>query len=147
MGTLMKKLIIALLFLTSIFAIDTAFADPVAVVVNSANTQNLSQEEVKNIYTDKTIVWKNGGRIAVYNLPTEEAAAEVFASKVLGMSASIAAAAESNRVVSNVARNPQQIKRAELVSSIVAKTPNAIGYVPKAQAEGKSGIRVLFTLE
>ena len=133
--------------LASMFGMPTAFADPVVVIVNSANTQNISSEDIKNIYMDKTITWENGGKIAAYNLPAEEAAAEIFARKVLGMSASNAAAAESNRVVSNVARNPQQTKRDALVSSIVAKTPHAIGYVPKARAEGKSGIRVLFTLE
>lgn len=143
----MKKLIIALLMLASMFGMHTAFAEPVVVIVNSANTQNLSLDDVKNIYADKTIVWANGGKIAVYNLPAEDAAAEIFARKALGMSASNAAAAESNRVVSNVARNPQQIKRDVLVASIVAKNPNAIGYVPKAQAMSKPGIRVLFTLE
>jgi ABC-type phosphate transport system substrate-binding protein len=143
----MKKLMIALLWLVSVSGMHTALADPVAVIVNSANTQNISLNDVKSIYTDKMIAWTNGGKIAVYNLPAEEAAAEIFARKVLGISASDAAAAESNRVVSNVARNPQQIKRDALVSSIVAKTPHAIGYVPKSQADGKSGIRVLFTLE
>jgi len=143
----MKKIMIALLLLATMSGMRTAFADPVAVIVNSANTQNISSNDVKSIYTDKMIAWTNGGKIAVYNLPAEEAAAEIFARKVLGISASDAAAAESNRVVSNVARNPQQIKRDALVSSIVAKTPHAIGYVPKSQAEGKSGIRVLFTLE
>jgi ABC-type phosphate transport system substrate-binding protein len=143
----MKKLFIALLSLASMSGMHNVLAEPVAVIVNSANAQNLSLNDVKSIYTDKTIVWANGGKIAVYNLPAEEAAAEIFARKVLGMSATDAAAAESNRVVSNVARNPQQIKRDALVSSIVAKSPLAIGYVPKAQAEGKSGIRVLFTLE
>lgn len=128
-------------------ATHTALADPVAVIVNSANTQKLSLDDVRSIYADKTIAWADGGRISVYNLPAEESAAEIFANKVLGMSASSAAAAESNRVVSNVARNPQQVKRAVLVSSIVSKSPHAIGYVPKSQADGKSGIRVLFTLE
>lgn len=143
----MKKQIIALLLLASMFGTHIALADPVAVIVNSANIQNLSLGDVKSIYADRTITWASGGKIAVYNLPTEDAAAEIFARQVLGMSASDAAAAESNRVVSNVARNPQQIKRDALVSSIVAKTPHAIGYVPKAQADGKSGIRVLFVLE
>lgn len=143
----MKKLMIALLGFASMFSMHTVLAEPVAVIVNSANTQKLSLEDVKSIYADKMIVWADGAKIAVYNLPAEEAGAEVFARKVLGMSANNAAAAESNRVVSNVARNPQQIKRDALVTSIVAKTPHAIGYVPQEQAEGKSGIRVLFTLE
>lgn len=143
----MKKLIIALPLLLSMFAMHVALAGPAVVITNSANTQNVSLADVKDIYMDKTIIWASGEKIAVYNLPAEDAAAELFASKVLGMSARNAAAAESNRVVSNAARNPQQTKRDALVSSIIARTPNAIGYVPKEQAEGKSGIRVLFTLE
>jgi ABC-type phosphate transport system substrate-binding protein len=141
----MKKLMIGLL-LASLFA-HTVYAGSVAVIVNSANSQAASIADVKKIYTDKTITWANGGKIAVYNLPTDDAAAEIFASQTLGMSARDAAAAESNRVISNTARNPQQTKRDALVASIVAKTPHAIGYISKEQAQGKSGIRVLFTLE
>ncbi len=143
----MRKLYIALFLLASLLGMHAALADPIAVIVNSANPHQLSLDDVKSIYADRAIAWAGGGRIAVYNLPADEAAAEIFARKVLGMSASEAAAAESNRVVSNVARNPQQMKRDILVVAIVARTPNAIGYVPKSKAEGKPGIRILFTLD
>ncbi len=143
----MKKLIIALPLLASLFAMHTAIAGSVVVIVNSANSQSATVTDVKNIYMDKMVTWGNGGKIAAYNLPAEDAAAEIFARKVLGVSARDAAAAESNRIISNTARNPQQIKRDALVASIVAKTPNAIGYISKDQAEGKSGIKVLLTLE
>jgi len=141
------KNILKLTFLFSVLIVNTAIADPVAVIVNSANTQELSQSDVKNIYTDKTIVWKNGNNIAVYNVPPEEGATETFAQKVLGMSARNAASEEANRVITNTSRNTQLSKRDALVSSIVAKTPNAIGYIPKDLADGKPGIRVLFTLQ
>jgi len=124
-----------------------ALADPVAVIVNSANSQGLSQADVRSIYGDKTIAWANGDKITIYNLPVEDGAAETFARKVLGMSARDAASNESNRAINNTSRNPQQTKRAALVASIVAKNPDAIGYVAKDIAEGKPGIKVLFTLE
>lgn len=143
----MKKLIIALSVFLSLFATQAALAGPVAVIVNSANSQDISPADVKNIYMDKSIAWANGSKIAVYDLPPEDGAAELFARKALGMSARDAAAAESNRIISNTSRNTHQTKRDALVSSIVARTPNAIGYIPLDQAEGKSGIRVLFTLE
>lgn len=142
----MKKLSKVSLLL-SMFITHAAVAGPVAVIVNSANTQNVSQADVKSIYGDKMVAWANNNKIAVYNLPPEDAAAETFASKALGMSARDAASAESNRVITNTSRNPQQTKRDALVTSIVAKTPNAIGYVPKESSDGKPGIRVLFTLE
>ena len=143
----MKKLIIALPLLVSMLAMQAAFAESVAVIVNSANTQNISPADVKNIYTDKTITWQSNEKIAVYNLPTEDNATDTFARRVIGISAREAATAEANRSISNTTRNPQSTKRDALVSSIVAKTPNAIGYVPKDQAVGKSGIRILFTLD
>lgn len=142
----MKKLT-TLSLLVFAFAAQVAVAGPVAVIVNSANTQNASKTDVKSIYGDKTIAWADGSKIAVYNLPPEDAAAEAFAQKVLGSSARDAATEEANRVITNTSRNPQQTKREALVSSIVSKTPNAIGYVPKESIEGKSGIRVLFTLD
>lgn len=143
----MKKAVIVSNFIAAMIATGLAVADPVAVIVNSANTQAISQSDVKNIYQDKSTAWASGQKIAVYNLPLEDAAANTFASKILGSSARDAAAAESNRVVTNTSRNTQQTKRDALVVSIVAKTPHAIGYVPEAQVKGKSGIRVLFTLE
>ncbi len=136
-----SSLLLALLTSTS------AVAEPVVVIVNSANAQAVSQADVKAIYNDKSNAWANGEKITAYNLPPEDAAAEKFASKVLGSSARDAAAAESNRAVTNTSRNPQQTKRDALVASMVAKTPSAIGYVPKLSAEGKTGVKVLFTLE
>ncbi|MFZ2540334.1 MAG: hypothetical protein WAW75_01020 [Gallionella sp.] len=143
----MKKINIVLPLLLFTFAMSSALAEPVVVVVNSSNTQSISLTDIRNIYLDKTTNWENGGKIVVYNLPADDEAADLFASKALGMSARDAATAESNRVITNAARNPQQTKREALVATIVARTPNAIGYLAKKKIVGKSGIRVLLTLE
>jgi len=142
----MNKLIKLSSFLF-MFMAHAVVAEPIAVIVNSANNQTVNQSEVRSIYGDKMIAWANGDKIAVYNLPLEDAGADTFARKILGMSARDAATDEGNRAMKNTSRNPQQTKRAILVASIVSKTPNAIGYIPKEIAEGKSGIRVLFTLD
>ncbi|MDX8386418.1 MAG: substrate-binding domain-containing protein [Gallionella sp.] len=141
----MKKLtLVAFLLLT---AMSTALAEPMVVIVNSANTQNLSVSDVKNIYRDRTTTWDNGNKIKVYNLPSEFSGTEVFAAKVLGVSAHSAAAAEANRIVTNTSRNPQFTKREVLIVSIVSRKPNAIGYVHQNIVSGKEGIRILLTLE
>ncbi len=141
----MKKLtLVAFLFLS---AMNPALSEPVVVIVNSANTQSLSTSDVKNIYRDRTITWDNGNKIMVYNLPSKEAAAEVFATKVLGVSSRSAAASEANRIVTNTSRNAQLTKREVLVASIVSRKPDAIGYVHKKTVSGKEGIRILLTLE
>lgn len=142
----MKRLLKGSLLLAT-FMVNVAVAGPVVVIVNSANTQNLTKDDVRSIYGDKTVAWQSGSQIAVYNLPPDDPVADAFASKALGMSAREAAAAESNRIITNTARNPQRAKRSALVASIVSKTPEAIGYVDKADVEGKSGIRVVLTLD
>lgn len=124
-----------------------ASAEPVAVIVNTANKQIVSKEDVKNIYDDRIITWANGEKITVYNLPVASIARETFAQKVLGMSAQEAATAESNRLITNTQRNPQRLKRERLVVSIVSKNPHAIGYASEESIAGKEGIRVLFVIE
>ena len=143
----MNATIKTLAVLAAMLAAHAAFAETVAVIVSAANTQAATLKDVKSIYQDKTIVWGNGEKIAVYNLPTKDEAAEIFASKVLGLSAQAAATAEASRVISNRSRNSQMTRRDTLVISIVARSPNAIGYVPKNLLEGRSGVRVLFSLE
>lgn len=143
----MKNKIISCAFIASaLLTSTTVFAESVAVIVNSSNTQSLSKEDVKNIYSDRVITWGNGNKIAVYNLPVASASREVFSQSVLGISAQNAAAAESNRSITNTLRNPQKLKRERLVASIVSKNPNAIGYVKEETAKGKTGIKVLFTI-
>ena len=133
--------------LAAMLCVHVALAETVVVIVNAANTQAATLKEVKSIYQDKTIVWGNGEKVAVYNLPSKDEAAEIFASKVLGLTAQAAATAEASRVISNRSRNLQLTRRDTLVISIVARSPNAIGYVPKKLVEGRSGVRVLFSLE
>ena len=95
----MKKSILTLIaFLVLALSAGLAVAEPVAVIVNSANTQAVSQDDVKKIYNDQVITWSNGDKISVYNLPIAAAARETFSQKILGISAEMAAAAESNRL-------------------------------------------------
>ncbi len=141
----MKKLtLVACLLLT---AMSPALAEPIVVIVNSANTQNLSVSDVKNIYRDRTTTWSNGNKIKVYNLPSEFLGTGVFSNQVLGVSAHSAAAAEANRIVTNTSRNPQLTKREVLIASIVSRKPNAIGYVHQNIVSRKNGIRIVLTLE
>lgn len=119
----------------------------VVVIVSSANQQTLSQMDIKNIYSDKVTTWENGNKIKVYNLPVESEAREVFSEKILNVSAMEAATAESNRKITNTIRNPTQTKRERLLISIVSKRPSAIGYAMEKSVAGKTGIRIVQTLE
>lgn len=139
-----NSLILSLVFMMFISA--AVFAESVAVIVNSSNTENFSKDDVKNVYSDRVVSWGDGKKIAVYNLPVDSDNREIFSQQVLGMSALDAVAAESNRAITNSLRNPQKMKRERLVTSIVSKKTNAIGYVSEKSVKNKSGIRILFVI-
>ena len=132
--------LVAGFLLTTVFVVQAA---DVAVIINRSNPEQLSIEQIKNIYSDRVATWRSGQRIEVYNLPDNQDAANVFARKVLGMSGQAAAAAELQRRTNNTLKNPSKTKRERLVLSIVGRKKNAIGYVPEYLIKDKSRIRVV----
>ena len=120
----------------------------VVVIVNSENTQQLTLDDVKQIYSDKVIKWKNGNKVDVYNLPLLTShATEVFSENVLGMSAVEAARNLSNKNITNTIRNPQKTKSAEMVTLLVSRNKDAIGYCFEDDIKGRRTIRIIGTLD
>lgn len=118
----------------------------IAIIVNRANAEAISVDDIRNIYFDKIIHWQNGEKITLYNLPLNSSGREVFSRKVLNMSAIQAATEESNRVITNAALNQSQTKRERLVLSYVERNPQAIGYVPFNEAKGNNNVRIIMTM-
>lgn len=144
----MKTFVKALLLLSAVTATTGSFAaDEIAVIVNRANTQQLTMEQVKNIYSDNINAWQSGARIRVLNAPVNSYIREIFSKKVLGLSAHQAAATEANKKITNSLKNPSETKRERLVASIVSKKTNAIGYVSKEMAESKSGVKIIMIIK
>jgi len=137
---------IIFLFTTLLIATPVLAADVVVVIVNSANTQQLSQKDIKNIYSDNITAWQSGTRIKLYNTPSNSYVREIFSQEILGLSALQSAATESNKRITNTLKNPPDTKRERLIAASVAKKTNAIGYVSKEVADKRSGIRVIFTI-
>lgn len=143
MNVCLKGLVAGFL-LTTTMAVQAA---DVVVIVNRSNPEQLSIEQIKNIYSDRVSTWSSGQRIEVYNLPDNQDAANIFARKVLGMSGRAAAAAELQRRTNNTLKNPSKTKRERLVLSIVGRKKNAIGYVPEYMVKDKSRVRVVKILK
>ena len=123
-----------------------AFSEPVAVIVNSGNTDNVDAATVKAIYSDIKSVWANGNTIMLLELPVTATAREGFAGAVLKKSASDAQADWSNRQMNNTIKNQPKVKRDKLVVKLVGKKVDAIGYVPASMAEGAEGVKVIMTI-
>jgi ABC-type phosphate transport system substrate-binding protein len=131
-----------------LFAMQSALAgESVVVIVNKDNQQSLSQQDIKNIYGDIVIQWQNGKNIAVYNLPVDSEAREAFSQKIFGESAQRVAADESNRKITNTIKNPTKIKGTRLVAQMVAKNPDAIGYIPLSMLKNAPNVKVVLQID
>lgn len=135
------------LFTVFLLSSGYASATDVAVIVHSSNSEKLSIEKIKNIYSDRITSWRSGKKIELYNLPESQEAREVFANKILGVSSQAAVAAESRLRTNNTLKNPSRTKRERLVVSIVSRKQNAIGYVPEYLVKDKKNIRVVTVLK
>ena len=122
-------------------------ADTIVIIVNSANQQDLTEQDVKNIYSDIVTNWKSGKRISLYNLPAKDEAREKFSRVIFGESAREILQQEHNRKITNSEKNPSRTKRASLLSAIVAKDVNAIAYLPKDMLKSDKDIRVVLEID
>jgi ABC-type phosphate transport system substrate-binding protein len=122
-------------------------AGPIVVIVNSANQQTLSKQDIKNIYSDMVTRWENGERISLYNLPAKEKARDIFSQAVFGETTREIMQLEHNRAITNSVKNPPRTKRASLISTIVRRDKNAIGYLPKDMMRDNKNIRIVLELE
>lgn len=122
-------------------------AEGVAIIVNASNAQQLSEQDVKNIYADIVTQWDNGNKIAVFNLHVDDESREAFSQKIFGESAQKQVLAESNRKITNTIKNPSKTKSARLVAKLVAKNPNAIGYIPLNLAREMSNVRIVLQID
>ena len=141
MKTLKRLIILSLLsFLPMHYALG---GESIVVIVNAENTQTLTEQQIKNIYSDIVTHWENGNKIDVFNLAVEEDARETFSQKIFGESSRQLAAAEANRKITNTIKNPTKTKGARLVAKLVSKNPNAIGYVPLSMAKDLANVRIV----
>lgn len=145
----MKK-ILHLIFCSALYLVTAQIAvasETIVVIVNAENKQQLSEQQIKNIYADIVTQWQNGKKIAVYNLHADEPAREAFSQKVFGESAQKLVLAESNRKITNTIKNPSKTKSARLVAKMVSRDPNAIGYIPMSALKDAARVRIVLQID
>jgi len=138
-----RKFLLFIIFYFAIIFFSNVYAEEIVVIVNVQNNQHLNIQDIKNIYSDRIVKWENGNSINVINLPVESPVRDTFSKTILGVSASVAAAKEANRKITNRIKNPSVTKRASLVTAIVARSKNAIAYIPKSSLRKSDKIRVI----
>ena len=144
----MRALFLSLYFMGLAAVLPAAFAaEPIVVIINNANEQALTEQDIKNIYSDIVTHWNNGQRIHLYNLPAKDDARDTFSRTVFGQSTREIMQEESNRKITNTIKNPSITKRASLITAIVARDKYAIGYLPKNQLRSDTNVRIVLELK
>ncbi len=126
----MKRLIYLRLVAALWFAFTvTAQAADVVVIVNLANTNNLSTTMVKKIYTGEMTSWPNGGAVAPIDLDENSEVRASFSANYLGKTVGNMKAFWAHKIFTGRGIPPKVTGSDSEVKNIVSGNANAIGYI------------------
>jgi ABC-type phosphate transport system substrate-binding protein len=111
-------------FSSPAFALD----DAVVIANSSVNTDNLSADELKDIYTAKTKYWPDGQAIIIVVLPDRT---DVALQQASGMDGSQFKTFWQRLVFSGRGSEPKKADDAAALIALVASTRGAIALVPE----------------
>ena len=121
-------------------------SDRVAVIVHINNKKNVTLNDIKNMYMEKLIHWRNGSKISLYNLPLGDKSRERFSKHVLKMTSLKADQMELKRQEDLQSSNPPRVKAKNIIVSYVERDTNAIAYVPLSLIRASAQVKVVMTI-
>lgn len=123
-----------------------SLAQPMVVIVNVNNTESISSEMIKQIYSDKRNFWETGNPILLFELPVKDKGREIFSETLLNKSAITSQSDWSNRYVKNTIKNKVKMKPQKIVAKFVSINKHAIGYIAASVAEKHNNIKIIMTI-
>lgn len=136
------KLIKILIATIALSLTNVAMAE-VAVIVNSANADELKKGKVKRIFLKKIKSFANGAEINVFSLPADNTVTNEFNQKALNKSGSQIRSYWSKLVFTGAATPPTELATAAEVIAAVKADPNAIGFIESSAVTGD--VKVILT--
>lgn len=101
----------------------------VAVIVNSANSDNINEMLIKKIYLGKSKAFPSGAKVKVYTLPSSQADTEYFRQKALKKSNSQFKSYWSKLAFTGKGIPATEVDSAADIIDAIKKDPKAIGFV------------------
>ncbi len=124
MNTLTKLSAALLLTLTATMA-----QAEIAVIVNPANADTLSDADIKKLFLGMSIQFPGGGSATPLNLPADDPGRDQFNDKVLNKSSQQLKSYWSKLIFTGKGKPPQEAgSNAEMISKVSSDT-SAIGYI------------------
>ncbi len=130
----MKYIKRSLLLVLCLFS-SLAFAE-VAVIVNTGNSSEISDNDIKRMFLGKNKKFSNGESVKAINLKSGNAVRGDFEKKALGKSGSQVKAYWSKLIFSGKAKPLKELTSDSEVLSFVSSTPNAIAYIDASKVDG-----------
>ncbi len=139
---MIQKILILMLF--SFISFISVANETFAVIVNVQNTQAISKSLIKNISSDIVSTWDNGHQIRIFLPKANSETRRNFALAVLKISAKQDTRNWENRKITNTLNNKMpKILREKMIIRMVAKYPNAIGFVSPSLARKNPKVKVV----
>jgi ABC-type phosphate transport system substrate-binding protein len=124
---------VALFLLTIVMT--SAYADDQSVTVlihHEVTTNELTSAQLRRIFSMRQTVWPNGMSIAVFVLPTENPAHQVFCKEILKMFPYQVERIWNKLVYSGMGVKPIEVESEQQMLQKIKDTPGAIGYLPES---------------
>ena len=110
-------------------------AAQISVIASPSQSQTLRADQVAEIFAGTTVTWPNGQKVQLVEIG-DPVLAQLFYAKVVRKPSSVVRAQWTKLALSGQALAPQRPGDAAAVKALVARTPNAIGYIKAADLDG-----------
>lgn len=122
-------LFLVLFFIIEPTIITCAADDPTVIAQKQVELTSIEQSELIRIFTRKKVFWPSGQKISVFIKPQNSLEHKIFSINILNLSPYKYKSLTDSVVYSGSNNPPTEIESDEQMLSILARTPNSIGYV------------------
>lgn len=136
----MMKLYKSSVFLVLCLLSSLSFAE-VAIIVNSENSSEISDNDIKRMFLGKNKTFSNGESVKAINLKSGNEIRGDFEKQILGKSSSQVKAYWSKLIFSGKAKPLKEFASDSEVLNWVSSTPNAIAYIDASKVD--SSVKVI----
>lgn len=111
------------------------FADQVLIAHPSATAETLSVNYTRLIFSMQVGSWPDGSAVRVFVLPDDHPAHRAFSKESLGLYPRQLRRVWDRQLYSGTGQSPEMLSTTEAMRQAVARTPGAIGYLPREQID------------
>lgn len=131
----MRNAILKLLSAAALISIATAAAAEIAVIVNPANTDTISKDDIAKIYMAKTKTFPGGKNATAFDQVEGSSARVQFVEKVIEKDEAQLKSYWSRLIFTGKGVPPKVVENDAAVKDMVSKNADAIGFIDAANAD------------